>query len=86
MELQGQGQGQGPRVLERTRPWPQAWVPVRRACPLPLARQRQQVYQQACRRPGRLEEARQALSLLGPGQRREREQQELQRQEQQESL
>jgi hypothetical protein len=75
--LELQGQGQGPRVLERTRPWPQAWVPVRRACPLPLARKRQQ----ACWWPGRLEGARQALSLLGPGQRREREQQELQRQE-----
>lgn len=72
MELQGQG----PRVSER------------RALPLPWARQRQQVYQQACRWPVRLEGSRQALSSLGLGQRweREQEQQELQRQEQEESL
>ncbi len=74
-------QGQGPRV------------PVRRALPLPWARQRQQVYQQACRWPVRLEGSRLALSSLGPGlgQRWEQEQeqqelQELQRQEQEESL
>ena len=70
--------GQGPRV------------PVRRALPLPLARQRQQVYQQACRGPVRLEGSRRALSSLGQGQQgqqgQQRELQELQRQEQEESL